>query len=1365
MLSCKNCMSISDVKRRLGQKDFPSAVGLVSAAEDAVGDKFGVTYSAVPFDAFVCNHVFKKLYEKYSNEFTKKGEKVFRMPESKTGMTLARLQEIRKSVNNEKIAQAREKLEEAQALVEAARVEAAREPEEVQKLKLKVTVLEVEVQKLENVERDSKLAPYGISVSDSKSGNIENESYLDCMDCKFSDMGTETEGGQSVNESFSEFIIDACKAIGIDETIAREYSVKFIDLKRELDLLPKKLTYVSLFSNIDIDEKKQELECVNKSLSELDSVSDSIAYNKLSREKSFLVDQISHFESLDRLLTSGPYFAPIKDGDIDDKTKLERLKGASGGSWDEKSDFIRQWRVLVTDIEGLSSSVSDLKTIRVYMNNLEHEAVRNWKVQCNKLIEEMISKSLKEKVFTRESEQLGSNPGGFFKLNGSPEASSYYVKYLPVDEGSDNNKRLANEMIAQRLYRLFKLKTPNSTLVKGVSLGEGADDIGGELKVDDSGGHSALFIDKVDGLVAFKDLGDAEKPQAYKKAREGFLVDVLLANFDVVGADFDNLFFDRSTGDVVRIDQGGALRYRATGDRNECFNAEMPLLSKEVFGPLFEGPEILEELAKFSSVSDRKIEACIDSVPGIEEPEELKRVLLARKDKLIEELLDAYVLPKVDAKLSELPQLEVEEEKPEKIAEEIVEGHLFGGQKSILMPDSKLKKRQQELYKSKYVFKSEDYKFIELEEGSGRYFISGKIAITNHGVTDIRFNNQEKVAVCSSNNGDLFMGCGYAVAKAVINVCGPGIQKELYDKYGIQKVMGEPTKVRKIDGEGRGHSITCGSYDMNKTHGISQTEVMTVPMSSRAGVLNMYEEAFANSRDLDYIIVPMAGMTHPVLNGNPGLNAELAMTAFEKFLKKNPRSKLKVIFSIYKDPEAEVLYEKRVKEGSMLHDSEIKGMDLLCDPHKSRCEDLINNLNYVLGHDSKGDPREIITRVASMFLKPTDGEETEVEYSEEQFDQRMQLFRDYLKEMGVTDEDDESACFSQEDIEYVISNVLRTKCPEGFVKSGSANDISRLWKEDFRSCLQDKSQEYAEKYISSLRQELGLDHPDDKLRETLYTVLVSFVSIKEPQESDKDKFKNLLNNLELLDKTFLLKVLNDNLISILGEIIGSGDSDYSDPPKTWASSADFFIGEILKLNIPISEVLDNFFCALLGNIDEGLRMDEAVLSGNMIFKILLNFIKLKPDGSKDSYFVNSLKRLEIEELTVKDLRKLKEDIGSYNAESEDKIDETELLTAILENLIQFKVLEGSNEPYIQKFVDFFGVEVTNLAKKRLAVIKIQSAVRVQSARKEVRELLHNKNAITIQSIVRFYQAKQKLAIKQKENSVRLRKQESCCVMQ
>jgi len=51
----------------------------------------------------------------------------------------------------------------------------------------------------------------------------------------------------------------------------------------------------------------------------------------------------------------------------------------------------------------------------------------------------------------------------------------------------------------------------------------------------------------------------------YKQIKDGFVADALLGNWDVVGLDEDNMVVDPATKKLYRIDNGGALFYRAQG--------------------------------------------------------------------------------------------------------------------------------------------------------------------------------------------------------------------------------------------------------------------------------------------------------------------------------------------------------------------------------------------------------------------------------------------------------------------------------------------------------------------------------------------------------------------------------------------------------------------------------------------------------------------------------------------------------------------------------------------------------------------------------------------------------------------------------
>lgn len=216
--------------------------------------------------------------------------------------------------------------------------------------------------------------------------------------------------------------------------------------------------------------------------------------------------------------------------------------------------------------------------------------------------------------------------------------------------------------------------------------------------------------------------------------------------------------------------------------------------------------------------------------------------------------------------------------------------------------------RQQEKYAPTTSFS--DVRMISEE---GKY--TKRIGIHQGGITDIRAEKGQQAAVGDSNNGDLLTGCGFAVATAIINATGPNLQRDLYNQFGVPKIMGVPEQanIKYGETEGRGYSIMCDSHDMQETHNIQHVEFMTVPMENEEGVRNMYREAFEHSKDLDFIVMPMAGMSHPVLNGKPELSAAIATQAFKEFVDAHPDSKLKVVFAIFEKDNVGI-YEAAAKK-------------------------------------------------------------------------------------------------------------------------------------------------------------------------------------------------------------------------------------------------------------------------------------------------------------------------------------------------------------------------------------------------------------------------------------------------------------------
>lgn len=144
---------------------------------------------------------------------------------------------------------------------------------------------------------------------------------------------------------------------------------------------------------------------------------------------------------------------------------------------------------------------------------------------------------------TRVGEQLGGNPGGIFEAG---DGSRWYVK------AARNPEQLRSEALALDLYRASGLDVPD------VVLGEGVGELG-------QGTQIASRI--VEG--AEPDLRRRLADEAYRaQVQEGFAVDAWLGNRDVLGASLDNIL-TTVAGTPIRIEAGGALRFRALGEAKD----------------------------------------------------------------------------------------------------------------------------------------------------------------------------------------------------------------------------------------------------------------------------------------------------------------------------------------------------------------------------------------------------------------------------------------------------------------------------------------------------------------------------------------------------------------------------------------------------------------------------------------------------------------------------------------------------------------------------------------------------------------------------------------------------------------------------
>jgi hypothetical protein len=220
---------------------------------------------------------------------------------------------------------------------------------------------------------------------------------------------------------------------------------------------------------------------------------------------------------------------------------------------------------------------------------------------------------------------LGGHGGGQATLVVDPATGKKYVRKL----GAANPGQLREEAFADAAYAALGVPTARSKVYETpgshpVKLAEFHEGVGlDELRTTDPAAFEAACV----------------------KLRKHFVADALLGNWDVVGASYDNIKVN-AAGVPLRIDNGGALRYRAqgalkgsawsgtVGELDSLRNPAMNPTSSAVFGKL-----TAAEIKKQAKAALGKRAAVLKALPA-----ELHAVINQRFDYL-QSVADA-VIPK-----------------------------------------------------------------------------------------------------------------------------------------------------------------------------------------------------------------------------------------------------------------------------------------------------------------------------------------------------------------------------------------------------------------------------------------------------------------------------------------------------------------------------------------------------------------------------------------------------------------------------------------------------------------------------------------------------------------------------------------------
>ncbi|MCC7289133.1 hypothetical protein IT414_01955 [bacterium] len=205
----------------------------------------------------------------------------------------------------------------------------------------------------------------------------------------------------------------------------------------------------------------------------------------------------------------------------------------------------------------------------------------------------------------RTGEKAGSNEGGFYAVpDGNGSTREYYVKFDTQEE--DKLNHIWSEVLADRLYQAFGLPVADTEVVL----------------IEGRFAHASQ-------IVAEAGPGDREK------IATGFIMDCWLGNWDVPYNPAN--YITGSDGEVYRIDNGGALLFRARGARKE----------DELFG------ETVTEL-EVGADRERLGLGMRQEYPGLTDEmvrEQTERLAAEFSDERIDELVDSVRLPRADRDL------------------------------------------------------------------------------------------------------------------------------------------------------------------------------------------------------------------------------------------------------------------------------------------------------------------------------------------------------------------------------------------------------------------------------------------------------------------------------------------------------------------------------------------------------------------------------------------------------------------------------------------------------------------------------------------------------------------------------------------
>ena len=193
---------------------------------------------------------------------------------------------------------------------------------------------------------------------------------------------------------------------------------------------------------------------------------------------------------------------------------------------------------------------------------------------------------------------------GAVSLGGSSDAklmvhkgngSQWVVKEARNKGGVLANGQLEQEMLADQLYKIAGFSSPESSLIKD----------------GDKVYKIAPFIAdcKQLGTVSYD-----KKQEIYDKVKKGFVMDALLGNWDVIGAGKDNILVSGKDSEIIRVDNGGSMLYRAKGSKKDSSDFDPEIKELKTLLDSSKNPSTAEVFKGITAAEIKKQAQAINAV-------------------------------------------------------------------------------------------------------------------------------------------------------------------------------------------------------------------------------------------------------------------------------------------------------------------------------------------------------------------------------------------------------------------------------------------------------------------------------------------------------------------------------------------------------------------------------------------------------------------------------------------------------------------------------------------------------------------------------------------------------------------------------